>query len=220
MSEEKEPYGSDKEKNMSLWDAVSVTDPATTTKVNVRGGFTAIAAQSQLKNATALWGSYGKAWGVKACRYTHIYITGKDDVSKPIEVMLTAVFYYPGGEFEIATDIAFSTGGDSCKKLLTDLTTKALSKLGFNSDVFEGRFDDCKYVESLTAVKEHEPITEKQIEEIDDLKKKLTMDEIKYKNELTKSYKKAATDRLDTKQADMLIVRLKTKLEYQKKGSE
>jgi len=46
------------------------------------------------------------------------------------------------------------------------------------------------------------------------------MDEIKYKNELMKSYKKAATDRLDTKQADMLIVRLKTKLEYQKKGSE
>jgi len=67
---------------------------------------------------------------------------------------------------------------------------------------------------------EPEPITKEQIEEIDGLKKDLGMDEIKYVNELNKSYKKAATDRLNTEQASMLIVRLKAKLEQQKKDAE
>ena len=35
---------------------------------------------------------------------------------------------------------------DCIKKVATDALTKGLSKLGFNADVFMGRFDDNKYV--------------------------------------------------------------------------
>ena len=47
--------------NMKLWDAVSVTDPDTTRKVNQRGGFTAICAQAQLKEAIFKYGYHFQA---------------------------------------------------------------------------------------------------------------------------------------------------------------
>lgn len=140
--------------NMELWDLVCKTDPTITKKVEQRGGFTAICAQSQIKRATELWGSYGIKWGVKDCTYEHIVVkihTGdiETEVEEQPGISLTAVFYYPDGEFEIASDMYYKPRDDCMKKLLTDLTTKALSKLGFNSDVFEGKFDDNKYVESM-----------------------------------------------------------------------
>jgi len=131
-------------KNMELWNKVCETDPRITKKIEYgKRKFTAIDAQAQIKKATEIWGPYGSTWGVKNCVYTHIY--SKDE---PAEVMLTGVFYFPGGNFEIATDIAFKPGGECCKKLLTDLTTKALSKVGFNSDVFEGKFDGNRYTQT------------------------------------------------------------------------
>jgi len=133
--------------NMKLWSEVCTTDPATTKHVAQRGGFTAICAQSQLKRATEMWGSYGSTWGVKDCTYRHV---GKNEGSLPEEVMLTAIFYYPGGEFELAADCKWRAGDDTYKKVLTDLTTKGLSKLGFNSDVFEGKYEDNKYLSEVT----------------------------------------------------------------------
>ena len=40
---------------------------------------------------------------------------------------------------------------DAVKKAVTDGLTKCLSYLGFNADVFLGKFDDNKYVEKMTA---------------------------------------------------------------------
>ena len=133
--------------NMELWNLVCKTDPTITKKVEQRGGFTAICAQSQIKRATELWGSYGIKWGVKNCTYEckNLPIGAEEQTG----IFLTAVFYYPDGEFEIASDMYYKPRDDCMKKLLTDLTTKALSKLGFNSDVFEGKFDDSKYVEAV-----------------------------------------------------------------------
>ena len=134
--------------NMKLWNSVCETDPAITKKVITKSGkpvFTAICAQAQLKKATELWGPYGSTWGVKEIM-VYDRETGDGDA---IEVTMGGTFYYPGGEFEISTDMAFKPGNDTNKKLLTDLTTKALSKLGFNSDVFEGKFDDNKYVDEM-----------------------------------------------------------------------
>lgn len=199
MSEEK------KTDNMELWKQVCVTDPAITKHVGTRGGFTAIDAQAQIKRATELWGSYGSAWGVKNCEY--IDVNEKEMV---VEVVLTAVFYYPDGEFEIATDMAFKKGNDSCKKLLTDLTTKALSKLGFNSDVFEGKFDDNKYVESLkNGNHEPEPITEEQVQKIFKLQegKEITTED--FAKRLQKKFNVDNIDRLNTDQATQLINFLK-----------
>ena len=64
-----------------------------------------------------------------------------------------ARFYYPGGDFPIHSTIVMLKAGrfdeDWAKKILTDITTKALSKLGFSADVFLGMYDDNKYVNSL-----------------------------------------------------------------------
>lgn len=142
------------EDNMELWNQVCETDPKITKKVNQRGGFTAIDAQGQIKRATELWGPYGGNWGVSSCNFGMIL----DEKGAPVELYLDAQFYFPaekpddseiGGSFPISSDIAYRAGGDSRKKLLTDVTTKALSKLGFNSDVFEGKFDDNKYVNAM-----------------------------------------------------------------------
>jgi hypothetical protein len=134
------------ETKMQLWNAVCTTDPAHAKQVDARGGYTAISAQYQFQLATEQFGPYGKGWGVKELRYEFV-----DPSSK--EMVLDAIFYFPGGEFEIGTDIVYRAGNDSRKKLLTDLTTKALSKLGFNADVFMGKFDDNKYINSISTEK-------------------------------------------------------------------
>jgi hypothetical protein len=35
------------------------------------------------------------------------------------------------------------------KKIETDALTKAISKLGFNADIFMGKFDDVRYIEEM-----------------------------------------------------------------------
>lgn len=72
-------------------------------------------------------------------------------------VVLHAVFYFPGGEFPIKNaqnifiDNAKTKIDDNfAKKLETDTLTKAISKLGFNADIFMGLFDDVKYLQSVT----------------------------------------------------------------------
>ena len=137
---------------MKLWSAVEKTDPKHTKKANVRGNkITAIAPQSQIKCATEQFGSYGSKWGWKSFDfdYSLLATTGI--------VIFKGVFYFPGGEFPISTSIsAYKDGArekpdaDFAKKVETDALTKALSKLGFNADVFMGLYDDNKYVMEVT----------------------------------------------------------------------
>jgi hypothetical protein len=131
-----------------LWQQVCTTDPRHTKKVNQRGGFTAINATYQMRQATEVWGSYGSTWGVKDCNYEYL----RDGSGEIKEIILEAVFYYPSGQFEISTDARYSPGQDCRKKVLTDLTTKALSKLGFSADVFLGLYDDNKYINQVQAM--------------------------------------------------------------------
>tara|TARA_Y100000310_G_scaffold280644_1_gene300517 strand:+ start:603 stop:1253 length:651 start_codon:yes stop_codon:yes gene_type:complete len=131
--------------NMKLWNAVCTTPPEHTKRVNQRGGFTAIGAQWQIQQATELWGPYGANWGMGALEWGTI----TDAAGNVVEVTLNAMFQYPNGSFPIGTDAAFRPGNDTRKKLLTDATTKALSKLGFSADVFLGKYDDNKYVQGL-----------------------------------------------------------------------
>ena len=147
MAEQKVKNG-----NLFLWEQVENTDPELTTKVNQRGGFTAIGAQYQIKNATEVFGPFGHGFGVKDERYTPIL---NDTL-----IVYTATFYYKyqdeagdvEGEFPISSSIRVMMGNkldDDCvKKVQTDAITKGLSRLGFNADVFMGRFDDNKYVGS------------------------------------------------------------------------
>ena len=134
--------------NLKLWSSVEKTDPKHTKKANVRGNnITAIAPQYQVKKATEQFGSYGTTWGFKSFEfdYSMLEVTGI--------VVFKGVFYYPNGEFPISSSIsAYKDGArtkpdtDFAKKVETDTLTKALSKLGFNADVFMGLYDDNKYV--------------------------------------------------------------------------
>jgi hypothetical protein len=139
--------------NMKLWNSVCATDPAVTKEVNVGRKFTAICAQSQVRHATELWGPIGGAWGIKDEKYE---ILG-------VYCIYTAILYIPSGSIPIHADIEiiFSSGkrkgwfnDDFTKKAATDALTKGLSLLGFNADVFEGKFGDNKYVAELKAQKE------------------------------------------------------------------
>lgn len=130
---------------MELWEQVSSTDPKYTKSVNQRGGFTAIDAYYQIRQATILWGPYGSTWGLKDT---------ERDICLDMEMaFLDATFYYPGGEFPIGNSIDMKIGGkvdkwddEFVKKLETNTISKALSRLGFGADVFLGKFDDARYV--------------------------------------------------------------------------
>jgi hypothetical protein len=72
-------------------------------------------------------------------------------------VVFKATFFYPTGEFPIINSISLFTNNDMtklddnfAKKLETDSLTKAMSKLGFNADIFMGKFDDQRYLSDIT----------------------------------------------------------------------
>ena len=132
------------EKNMELWNSVCKTDPAITKRVAQRGGFTALDTQSQKKRATEIWGPMGTKWGLRNCKYDYVRLG-----DQPVELFLEAEFFYPDGTIEISSEIAWKPGQDCRKKLRSDVIGKALAELGFNSDVYEGKFDDNKYVEQM-----------------------------------------------------------------------
>jgi hypothetical protein len=136
--------------NLKLWNKVCKTNPTYTKKANVRGNsITAIAPQYQILQATEQWGAYGTTWGFSDFEiYTDLMdkglVYGKGD------------FFYPGGRFQITASIGLyrdnamtKVDQDFAKKLETDTLTKALSKLGFNADIFLGYFDDNKYVQAM-----------------------------------------------------------------------
>lgn len=178
--------------NLLLWNRVEKTNPAHTKDAKIgQLSIKAINAQSQIKEATKQFGTYGNTWGLKNLKYSFM------DIGTTKMAMLGAEFYYPNGEFEIHTTlkIAYMTQGvngylkiddDFMKKMETDVTTKALSKLGFNADVFMGLYDDNRYVNQMKEEfkqEEQKPqprpivrINQKQIKELESL---LTSDEHK-----------------------------------------
>ena len=139
--------------NLSLWNAVCKTNPEHTRGVSKgKRKFTAICPQYQIKSATEQFGPYGAGWGLKN-------IERDFNSLKDYELAIfSGVFWFPGGEFEISTSMPIwiskqkgMLDNDICKKAETDLLTKALSKIGFNADVFEGKFDDNRYVAEMQA---------------------------------------------------------------------
>lgn len=144
-----EPY------NMELWDKVCTTDKAFTKPVSFGRKFTAIDPTYQLMEATKLWGPYGTKWGLQetTIHVVDVKCANKDKSQQWVEssMILVGQFEYPGGTFPITVDAPFKPGDDTAKKLQTSAVSKALSKLGFNADVFLGKFDDAQYVKELEA---------------------------------------------------------------------
>jgi len=157
------------EENLELWRLVEKTDPRYTKKVNTRGGFTAVDAQWQVRQATGLWGPMGGKWGLCGgfddelpLPVEHEFIrvpTATDPIAGipyqgPIDVVVLVargMLYYPGehgtNHIPLSTNIRCDPRDDFAKKVETDMLTKGLSKLGFAADVFMGLFDDNKYVQ-------------------------------------------------------------------------
>ena len=163
--------------NLELWSKVEKTNPNYTKKANVKGNnITSISPQFQIKNATEQFGSYGTTWGFKNMNI--------DYTLKELGlVAFKALFYYPGGEFETINSIqlyrdnAMTKIDDNfAKKLETDTLTKALSKLGFNADIFLGKFDDIRYLQEVTKefAEPKEPIQPTQAREIKQVKPQFT----------------------------------------------
>tara|TARA_Y100000034_G_C6852043_1_gene386629 strand:- start:207 stop:947 length:741 start_codon:yes stop_codon:yes gene_type:complete len=128
---------------LSLWAKVEKTDPAYTKAVSMRGGYTAIDPQYQLLSATAMWGPYGGEWALRDVEYEYI----RNGAGEIVEIAVAAEFFFPGGQFPISADMAYRPGDDCRKKVMTSARSKALSMLGFNADVFMGKFDDNHYVQ-------------------------------------------------------------------------
>jgi len=137
---------------MKIWNAVSKTDPSHTKHVNQRGGFTAIAAHSQIMKATEQFGPVGEGWGYD-CGAPVFH-------DKFIMIPVTIWHGTRGNAFGPILGCAEMMGNrpdsDAPKKAMTDAITKGLSQLGFNADVFLGMFDDNKYVQERTREAEKE----------------------------------------------------------------
>lgn len=138
-------------KNLELWHKVEKTNPAYTKNANVGGNkITSIAPQYQIMNVTEQFGSYGSKWGFKNIELDYS-LAEKYDLC-----VFKAIFFYPAGEFPIINSIKMfmdnaktKVDDNFAKKIETDALTKAISKLGFNADIFMGKFDDVRYVEEM-----------------------------------------------------------------------
>ena len=159
--------------NLRIWNAVEKTNPAHTKKVNQRGGFTAIGAAYQIMAATEQFGPIGIGWG---------YISGVPIIIDTLIVVPVTLWhgdrsntFGPMMGCEEWKDGKGRIDSDAPKKATTDAITKLLSQLGFNADVFLGKFDDNKYVQQMErefAAKENPPpalITDAQRDELMDM---------------------------------------------------
>ena len=138
--------------NLELWKKVEKTNPDYTKKAKVGGmNITAIAPQYQIMMVTEQFGTYGEKWGFKNI------VLSYDLVEKYDMVVFKGTFFFPNGEFEIINSCKLYINNaktmlddNFAKKIETDALTKAISKLGFNADIFLGKFDDVRYLEEVT----------------------------------------------------------------------
>ena len=153
--------------NLKLWEAVKETDPSNTKHVNQRGGYTSIKPQSQIREATKVFGVYGTGWGFDSINMNYSMI---DSLGL---VIVEAVFFYVlGGKkstFPINNSWPVKQGSridsDFAKKAETNTMGKALSKLGFNADIFMGEFEDPNYVDFIADKKNIEKAEDKIAEQ-------------------------------------------------------
>ena len=139
------------EKKLSLWNLVSKTDPKNTKKVKFGREFTAIDPYSQIHEATKQFGTAGTGWGwtVERIEYT---TTNEIAILVRLWHGIRESYIEQWGQAGLYIDNKDTKkDGDCFKKATTDGLTKCLSYLGFNADVFMGKFDDNKYVQQMSS---------------------------------------------------------------------
>lgn len=138
--------------HMRIWSQVDTTDPRHTKPVEFGRKFTSIDAHYQVMRATEVFGPVGTGWGYN-CTYGNATAGNVDYVWCDLSIWYRERennnFY---GPIRCACQIMDNKGRfdkDAPKKAMTDALTKALSHLGFNADVFLGKFDDNAYVTQM-----------------------------------------------------------------------
>jgi hypothetical protein len=139
--------------NAGLWGSVCLTDPDITKEVEIgRRKFTSIDAYAQIQRATEMFGPMGIGWGFDPV------LDWRVDAANDVHLVvcrLTLWYKWDGERGEIvafgckSTHMRSGQDDEVAKKVVTDALTKALSFIGFNADVFLGRFDDNKYVAEM-----------------------------------------------------------------------
>jgi hypothetical protein len=136
--------------NLKLWNAVCKTNPAHTKKLKLGRTITAIDPYRQIEAATNQFGPVGQGWGWSVGRVEYL----------PTNEVCVLVSMWHGdkagafeqwGQASLYIDKAEQKKDTDCmKKATTDGVTKCLSMLGFNTDIFLGKFEDNKYVQQVT----------------------------------------------------------------------
>lgn len=179
--------------NLRIWSRVEKTDPKHTKKVTFGRGFTAIDPYYQIKCATAEFGPAGKGWGWEVVRVEEFRAIDSlgllirlwhGDRDQYIEQWGQGSFYTDNNKTKADHDVL--------KKATTDGITKCLSYLGFNADVFTGKFDDNKYVQQMNAEfsgqVSPEPIDQKKVDKaVVFFKKQIDIDNPEQTHEIIKA---------------------------------
>ena len=155
------PKGKD---NMAIWSEVCYTDPKHTKAVEFGRKFTSIDAHYQVMRATEVFGPVGDGWSYN-CAYgqelagTVSYVWCDMMIYWGVKRRVEGTPDWAVGEFENSfgpirctcpmLDNKGRLDKDAPKKAMTDCLTKGLSHLGFNADVFLGKFDDNAYVQMM-----------------------------------------------------------------------
>lgn len=142
--------------HLSIWNALSKTDPAQTKAFSRSGGFkgTAIKPIYSIKRMTEQFGPCGKGWGMTKPEFQTISSDG--------EILV----YCTAGLWHGTTDnLVYGVGGDKVtakrqsgafnsdeafKAAYTDALSNAMKMIGVGADVHMGLFDDHKYVREIT----------------------------------------------------------------------
>lgn len=135
--------------NLDLWLSVEKTNPEHTKSVTFGRPITAIDPYQQIKSATEKFGSVGVGWGWSVERVEYL---PTNELALLIRLWHTAKSntFDQWGQASLFIDKAEKKKDTDCfKKATTDGVTKCLSLIGFNADVFLGKFEDNKYVQEL-----------------------------------------------------------------------
>ena len=137
--------------NLKLWNSVEKTNPAHTKQVKLGRTITAIDPYRQVQAVTSQFGPAGEGWGWEVKQVEHL----------PTNEVCILVSMWHGedkgrieqwGQSSLYIDKAEKKKDTDCmKKATTDGLTKCISLLGFNADIFLGKFDDNKYVQQSIA---------------------------------------------------------------------
>tara|TARA_R100000541_G_C1884874_1_gene82802 strand:- start:396 stop:1139 length:744 start_codon:yes stop_codon:yes gene_type:complete len=158
--------------NLGLWNKVEKTNPAHTKKLKFGRAITAIDPYRQIKNATEAFGPVGVGWGWSVERIEYL---PTNELAVLIRMWHTKKenTFDQWGQASLYTDKAESKKDTDCfKKATTDGITKCLSFVGFNADVFLGKFEDNKYVQMISgefsAAEAYQPALDKLMVRFDE----------------------------------------------------